>query len=155
LIVDTSYFRYNASESVAVYGTMSAEIGPGAAQPWQPLLKRSRLQPDTRHEFAVSHAEPVTAIKLDAFPDGGLWRVRVIGSIDQSARRRGGYRWFNSLPVTQAVAVLTDAGMPAEVAAGLVSRRPLAEGWLGGPFTDQSADGDGQADHGLMHALLE
>ena len=130
LIVDTSYFRYNASESVAVYGSASRQVSPAGSPSWQTLLARTRLQPDTRHEFAVSHAEPVAAIRLDAFPDGGLSRVRAIGSIDPAARRAAGYRWFNSLPAPQAVTALVEGGVPADAAAELTSMRPLHEGWL-------------------------
>ncbi len=110
VIVDTSYFRYNASESVAVHGGALEDLlrrGSSGA----PLLPRTTLQPDTRHEFAVDHPEPVAAIRLDAFPDGGLSRVRAIGSIDAAARKQAGYRWFNALPMAQAVRVLI-AGQP-------------------------------------------
>src|SRR5262249_47329576 len=130
LIVDTSYFRYNASESVAVYGSAAGQVPPTGSPSWQPLLSRTRLQPDTRHEFAVSHAGPVSAIRLDAFPDGGLSRLRAIGSIDPAARRAAGYRWFNSLPVTQAVTVLVASGVPNDAAVELSSMRPLHENWL-------------------------
>ena len=85
-----------------------------------------RLQPDTRHEFAVDHPEPVAAIRLDAFPDGGLSRVRAIGSIDPLARKLAGYRWFNALPMAQAVRVLTAAGVAMDAAAAIAAARPLA-----------------------------
>jgi allantoicase len=71
------------------------------------------LQPDTRHVFDVdAQAGPVGLVRLDAFPDGGLSRVRLIGTIDGEARRAAGYRWFNSLPPGQAAQCLTDAGVP-------------------------------------------
>ena len=116
LIVDTSYFRYNASESVAVHGGAPADLLRGGSS-GAPLLARTMLQPDTRHEFAVDHPEPVAAIRLDAFPDGGLSRVRAIGSIDPLARKLAGYRWFNALPMAQAVRVLTAAGVAMDAAA--------------------------------------
>lgn len=130
LIVDTTHFRYNASESVAVYASASSQVPPAGSPSWRPLLERTRLQPDTRHEFAVSHAAPVSAVRLDAFPDGGLSRVRVIGSIDPAARRAAGYRWFNSLPASQAMTVLADAGLSAAPAADLLVQRPLSAGWV-------------------------
>ena len=75
LIVDTAHFKYNASAEVAVQAS-GREPAPAAASPdWTPLLGRTRLQPDTRHVLAVPGrpgSEPVTAIRLDAFPDGGL-----------------------------------------------------------------------------------
>jgi len=136
LIVDTSYFRYNASESVAVYGSAGSHVPPAGSPSWQPLLERTQLQPDTRHEFAVSHPEPVAAIRLDAFPDGGLSRVRAIGSIGPAARRAAGYRWFNSLPTSHAMTILVDAGLSPAGAADVAGRRPVQEGWLGEPGSD-------------------
>ncbi len=145
LIVDTAHFKYNASGEVAVYGRDEApprdpDEAPAASAPaeseaslaaaWVPLLGRTRLQPDTRHVFAVDHAGAVASIRLDAFPDGGLSRVRVIGRIDPAARRRAGYRWFNSLPASQARECLADAGLPADVAADVAGQRPLPEKWL-------------------------
>jgi allantoicase len=130
LIVDTAHFRYNASASIAACGC-NQNRAPSAGSPaWKPLLDRTRLQPDTRHVFAVSHDQPAAAIRLDAFPDGGLSRVRVIGSIDRAARRRAGYHWFNSLPASQALLCLADAGLPEDIAAGVAGQRPLPEHWL-------------------------
>jgi allantoicase len=131
LIVDTSFFRYNASGSVAVHGGALEDVQRDGSSS-VPLLPRTTLQPDTRHEFAVDHPEPVAAIRLDAFPDGGLSRVRAIGSIDPLARELAGYRWFNALPAEQAVAVLVTAGLPADRAAEVVGGRPLRDGGLRG-----------------------
>ena len=46
---------------------------------WQPLLPRTPLTPDTRHRFVLEAAEPVTHVRLDAFPDGGMARLRLHG----------------------------------------------------------------------------
>jgi allantoicase len=69
-------------------------------------------------------------VRLDAFPDGGLSRVRLIGSIDAAARRAVGYRWFNSLPAPQAVQCLAETGMSPDLATEIERQRPLNEGWL-------------------------
>ena len=154
LIVDTSYFRYNASDSVAVYGGAEGQLVAAGSSSWQPILPRTRIQPDTRHEFAVQHREPVAAIRLDAFPDGGLSRVRAIGSIDQAARRIAGYRWFNALPTAQATAVLVAEGIPADAAAELVSGRPLSQS-RPEPAGSNPPRRGGAADHGALLAVLE
>jgi len=141
LLIDTSYFRYNASAAVAVYGcgrpvTPSVEsdewVPSVESDEWVPLLGRTSLQPDTRHVFTVSSSGPIAAVRLDAFPDGGLSRVRVIGRVDPAARRRAGYAWFNSLPANHAIQCLLAAGIDPEVAAHVVRQRPLPEGWIGG-----------------------
>jgi allantoicase len=129
IVVDTAHFKYNASAEVALTGSAQDPPPPAGSPAWRPLLGRTRLQPDTRHEFASQCDQPVATVRLDAFPDGGLSRVRLFGRIDPAARRAAGYRWFNSLPAAQAVRCLTDAGLEPGLAAALAGRRPLAEGW--------------------------
>ncbi len=120
IIVDTAHFKYNASAEVA----LSAEAEDHADDLL--LLARTRLQPDTRHEFASQHDQPVAAVRLDAYPDGGLSRVRLIGRLTPAARRAAGYRWFNSLPASHAEQCLVQAGLDPDRAAELTARRPLA-----------------------------
>jgi allantoicase len=134
LVVDTAHFRYNASASIAVYGCQQTR--------WRQILGRTRLQPDTSHVFDVDGEEPVTAIRLDAFPDGGLSRVRVVGSIDAQARSSAGYRWFNSLPTSQALDCLASAGVPPDAASDVAGQRPLSPDWLAG-LRAQAAQGSG------------
>jgi len=160
LIVDTAHFKYNASAEIAAYGMddeaggmdeeaggmdeeaggMDEEAGGSAGSPapagpaaWKALLPRTRLQPDTRHVLAVGHPAPIVLLRLDAFPDGGLSRVRVIGSLDPAARSRAGYRWFNSLPQDQAVRCLAGTGLEPGLAADVSGQRPLTGAWLAGP----------------------
>jgi allantoicase len=130
MVVDTAHFRYNASAEVAIHGCVQDAAPPSDSAAWLPLLGRTRLQPDTRHEFASQCAQPVAMVRLDAFPDGGLSRVRLIGSIEASARRAAGYRWFNALPAEQAVRCLVDTGMTPDLAADIERQRPLNEDWL-------------------------
>jgi allantoicase len=130
IVVDTAHFRYNASAEVALYGCVQDAVPPVDSTAWLPLLGRTRLQPDTRHQFASQCAQPVVIVRLDAIPDGGLSRVRLIGSIEANARRAAGYRWFNSLPTVQAVQCLVETGMSSDLAVEIERQRPLNEGWL-------------------------
>jgi len=130
LIIDTRHFRYNASAAVAVYGCDRPTAPPADSHEWTSLLERTRLQPDTRHHFTVSSRRVTAMIRIDAFPDGGLSRVRVIGRIDPAARRRAGYFWFNSLPDRQAIECLAAANIDLDAAAHVVSQRPLPESWI-------------------------
>jgi allantoicase len=131
LVVDTACFRYNASAEIEAFGCAEDPPPEADAPQWLPLLPRTRLQPDTRHVLDVSPGPPVSCVRLDAFPDGGLSRVRVIGGIDPAARVLVGYQWFNTLPENQAVLCLADSGVPADLAAEVAAQRPLAEPWLG------------------------
>jgi allantoicase len=130
VVVDTAHFKYNASAEVALYGCVQEAIPPADSTAWLPLLGRTRLQPDTRHEFASQCDQPVAVVRLDAIPDGGLSRVRLIGSIEAEARRAAGYRWFNSLPAAQAVRCLAETGISPDLAAEIEKQRPLDEGWV-------------------------
>jgi len=128
LVVDTAHFKYNATPEISFYGAAGEIAPPVDSRDWRPLLGRTRLQPDTLHVFSVEATGPVGSIRLDAFPDGGISRIRAVGSIDPAARRRAGYRWFNALPATQARRCLIDAGLSQDDATAVVERRPLAEG---------------------------
>jgi allantoicase len=162
LIVDTAHFRYNASAEVAVQACAAPGRAPAPdSADWMPLLGRTRLQPDTRHVLAVpalADGASVTSIRLDAFPDGGISRLRVIGRISPAARLEAGYRWFNSLPGSQAVRCLAGAGLPGDLASAVAGRRPLGAGWADelfrGPGTLGGAGGRaGRAAAGAMGAI--
>jgi allantoicase len=154
IVVDTAHFKYNASAEVALYSCVQDAAPPGDSTAWLPLLGRTRLQPDTRHEFASQCAKPVVMVRLDAIPDGGLSRVRLIGSIEANARRAAGYRWFNSLPTAQAVQCLVDIGMSAGLAIEIERERPLNEGWL---LSKQHhlADDSTTISHGALASMIE
>ncbi len=65
-----------------------------SAAHWIELLPRVQVQPDTRHRFLVAPTEPVTHVRLEVFPDGGLARLRVLGEItpDAAASLRARYQ---------------------------------------------------------------
>jgi len=128
LIVDTAHFRYNSSAAVEAWACADDPVPAADSAAWQPLLARARLQPDTRHVLPVAPSAAVSCIRLDAFPDGGLSRVRVLGSIEPAARVRAGYLWFNSLPAAQAGRSLENAGVPPDTAAAIALQRPLSGG---------------------------
>ncbi|EFV13024.1 allantoicase [Segniliparus rugosus] len=72
--IDTSYFLGNAPGAASLTGlTASGEQVP--------LLGRTKLAPDTRHRFRLAEGgAPITHVRLDIFPDGGLARFRLWGS---------------------------------------------------------------------------
>ncbi|WP_454789355.1 allantoicase [Mycolicibacterium lutetiense] len=79
--IDTSYFVFNASLEAAVFGTRvrpDDEHGWAAAPFDIPVLGRVRLAADARQVFVVD-ARAVTALRVQAYPDGGIARVRALG----------------------------------------------------------------------------
>ncbi|MGD9483155.1 allantoicase [Streptomyces sp. TRM70308] len=73
--IDTAYLKGNAAGWAALVGK------DGADGDWVELLPRTRLQPDTVHRFLLREAPAVTHVRLDIFPDGGISRLRLFGSL--------------------------------------------------------------------------
>ena len=49
---------------------------------WPELLPQHKLQADHIHKFdSVNSLGPVTHIRLNIFPDGGISRVRIFGKL--------------------------------------------------------------------------
>jgi allantoicase len=87
LEVDTSYFKGNFPESCSLEGCNASGITTESltdlAFAWKPLLSRTKLQAHTRHFFEeeVLDAGLVSHLRFNIFPDGGVSRLRVYGSI--------------------------------------------------------------------------
>jgi allantoicase len=153
IVVDTAHFKYNASAGVALFGCAEDPCPPHDSPAWVPLLGRTRLQPDTRHVLPAVSTQPVSTVRLDAFPDGGLSRVRLLGSITVEARRAAGYYWFNSLPTRQAIDCLANTGIPVGLATAIARQRPLPQDH---PIGLQNATGNTNADaYRRLVAMLE
>ncbi|KAI8817995.1 galactose-binding domain-like protein [Fimicolochytrium jonesii] len=88
--VDTHLFKGNFPESVVVE---AADIAPSDAHlatensssiPWFTLIPRTKLGPHAQVTFGVedgSKAKRVTHVRVTMFPDGGISRVRVRGTV--------------------------------------------------------------------------
>jgi allantoicase len=135
--IDTMHFKHNASShaelrtiDAARFSTELEGDRPGPA--WRSLLERVALQPDTRHVYPLTSVgtpgatDPATYVRVDAFPDGGLSRVRLLGQIDPAARVELALDWFNHLPAGQARDVLRQAGVSADALDQVVGGRPFS-----------------------------
>ncbi|MBI4546247.1 MAG: allantoicase [Gemmatimonadetes bacterium] len=84
--VDTDHFKGNAPESCSLEGCHAPDAGldepVGEAAGWAELLPRTTLQPHSRHSFQVrpEATSPVSHMRFNIFPDGGIARLRVYGS---------------------------------------------------------------------------
>lgn len=124
--IDTSYFVGNAAGWAVLRATAGTGVHSDDATDWVELLPRTRLQPDTRHFFRVAAQAPVTHVRLDVYPDGGLARLRIHGEIARAALAEATVRWLESLPEQHALTVLTaEAGLSPEDADKLLAARPF------------------------------
>lgn len=93
--IDTSFFVFNASPEVAVMGSRGC---PDREHGWAlvpfdvPVLPRTRLAADARQVFTVA-AEGITAMRVQAYPDGGIARVRALGRPTVEGLRHLRHRW--------------------------------------------------------------
>lgn len=125
--IDTSYFVGNAAGWASLKGLDGRTHDVADESAWVELIPKTRLQPDTRHFFRVTEQTPVTHVRLDVYPDGGLARLRVNGQITPEARADGVRRWLDLLPEAHAAEVLTgDGGLTPVEAKELLGRRPLS-----------------------------
>ena len=79
--LDTSYFLGNAPGEFRLSGCAAAsdDTDELAGATWWDLVPRRPARPDTRHRFLVEYQRPVTHVRLDVYPDGGMARLRVWG----------------------------------------------------------------------------
>ncbi|MBW8484365.1 allantoicase [Actinomadura parmotrematis] len=85
---DTTHLKFNAPAEVSLEGATGAS--PSA---WTELLPRTRVQPDGRHRFRLDGAPPVTHVRLNIHPDGGLGRLRLFGDLTPEGTRTLTDRW--------------------------------------------------------------
>ncbi len=80
LEVDTSYFKGNFPESCS----LEACSAPGISlETWKPVLARTKLQAHPRHFFdEVMDVGFASHVRFNIFPDGGVSRLRVYGTMD-------------------------------------------------------------------------
>lgn len=87
LEVDTAYFKGNFPESCSLEACSAASLPVEALEDpafvWKPVLPRTRLQAHTRHFLdELMDVGAATHLRFNIFPDGGVSRLRVYGTLD-------------------------------------------------------------------------
>src|SRR5579864_4847965 len=93
--IDTSWYRGNQPESASLQVMDAAEVTSEALSTeggWRDLLPKVRLLPDTPHRFRV-RGTPATHVRLNIFPDGGVARLRLHGSLTEDGLAAVRRRW--------------------------------------------------------------
>ena len=79
--VDTAFFKGNYPESCSLEGGVS-EGGDLNKIKWRELLPEMKLQGHTRHRFDdLEDLGPITHVRFNIYPDGGVSRLRLFGRI--------------------------------------------------------------------------
>ncbi|MGW1256245.1 allantoicase [Streptomyces sp. NPDC002513] len=81
--IDTAYLKGNAAGWASVLVRSGGEAGDTGEAAWREILPRTRLQPDTNHRFVLPEAAVGTHARVDIYPDGGISRLRLYGTLTE------------------------------------------------------------------------
>lgn len=80
LDIDTRHFTGNFPPEASVDACRSDNEIPADSE-WRELHPRSALQGNSQHFLQVQHEQPVTHLRLNIYPDGGIARLRIFGEV--------------------------------------------------------------------------
>jgi allantoicase len=116
--VDTNHFKGNYPDTAWIEGCRSDE--------WFDVLPRTKLQAHTRHMFVdeLMNRGPLTQLRLNVFPDGGVSRLRVHAAATEAGRQAAVVRRINTL--ADADAELRSTCASTEWVKTMAAARPFA-----------------------------
>jgi allantoicase len=88
--VDTAHFRGNFPDRVSLQAAMAQRRASDASEAesakWPTLLAEQPLRADSQHRFKAELASlgPVSHVRMNIHPDGGVSRLRLLGRIARS-----------------------------------------------------------------------
>ena len=98
--VDTSGYIGNSPGMAELRGSLSAGgvssdgvVAGDDPSSWHPLLERTPLLPDTPHRFRIASSVACDLVRLDVFPDGGVARLRLYGTLTPEGLAHVRRRW--------------------------------------------------------------
>jgi allantoicase len=83
--VDTAHFKGNFPDACSLQGAYMGEATEQSlitqSMFWEELLEPQKLRMDAEHRFASIAMGPVTHVRFNIFPDGGVSRLRLFGKV--------------------------------------------------------------------------
>ena len=90
VIIDTAHFKGNYPESCSIQGASFPDVAMDTletgSRDWPELLPRTQLDADAEHRFSeeIVGLGPVTHVRLNIYPDGGVSRLRLLADVSGS-----------------------------------------------------------------------
>lgn len=123
--IDTQHFVGNHPPFASVDGLWAPDLPEGATalpallggqykDAWAELLEQAPLRPDAQNLFAALRRGPVTHVRLNIFPDGGVARFRVFGRVHPSweaPAQLDTETWARVVPELRDLAALRNGGL--------------------------------------------
>ena len=85
--VDTSHFNGNQPGMISIEGAYSNSDKINQFK-WMSILSKKKTKANSHHFFSINNKKIFTHIKFNIFPDGGVARLRLYGSIAKSNKFR-------------------------------------------------------------------
>ncbi|ACU73586.1 allantoicase [Catenulispora acidiphila DSM 44928] len=89
--IDTANYKGNAPDHIVLLG--ADRPGQEAGSNWFEVIAQTRMLPDYKHRFRLEGARPVTHLRLEVRPDGGVARLRAFGSLTDAGLTAVRTRW--------------------------------------------------------------
>ncbi|HZR26628.1 MAG TPA: allantoicase [Vicinamibacterales bacterium] len=77
--VETTHFKGNYPESCAI--DVTSDVASSSSPTWSEVLPRTPLKGDSHNVIEIANAPAATHLRLRIFPDGGVARLRVHGTV--------------------------------------------------------------------------
>ncbi len=90
LVVDTTHFKGNSP------GWVSVDVSDDSHR-WDQVVQRHRVSADAVNEVALTRPATASYLRLSIHPDGGVARLRVLGTADPDLASHMRIRYLNSL----------------------------------------------------------
>ena len=84
--IDTSYFSGNHPTKVSMQACFSKKKIPNKNSKWTTILIKKSTKANSHHFFIIKNKSIFSHIKLKIFPDGGVARLRVYGTIENKKK---------------------------------------------------------------------
>ena len=84
--IDTSYFSGNHPTKVSMQACFSKKNIPNKNSKWTTILKKKSTKANSHHFFNIKNKFVFSHVKLNIFPDGGVARLRVYGTIENKKK---------------------------------------------------------------------
>jgi allantoicase len=86
--IDTNHYKGNYPDRASLEGCFAPTVHVDnlAAMPWATILPETKLSANKRHFFSAAQLQekgPFSHVRLNMFPDGGISRLRVHGTVSR------------------------------------------------------------------------
>jgi len=91
--IDTSFFNGNQPSKVSLEACFDKNKIPNKNTKWIKILNKKSTKPNSHHFFSIKNKSTFTHVKLNIFPDGGVARLRIYGTM--KVKRKFGKKIIN------------------------------------------------------------